>query len=72
VQLADLVISSTAAAIRGPSRKREKLRLARIAAEWIGSSDLERRFGASVYAPPEWLDAESIVRSRTEPAGVSA
>lgn len=72
VQLADLIISSTAAAIRGPSRKRQKLRLARIAAEWVCSSELDRRFGASVYAPPDWLDPVPIVRSRTEPAEVSA
>lgn len=60
VQLADLVISAVAAAIRGPSEKAGKRRLARTAAGWVRESrygnwkprlNLWRKFSASLFVP---------------------
>jgi hypothetical protein len=72
VQAADLVVSSVAAAIRGPSGKPAKYEIARIAARWVRAGeyghrgeglDLWRRFGASVFlpgAPKAWLDVAPL------------
>jgi len=66
VQLADLVVSSVGAALRGPSGKPGKRELARRAAGWVRDSggskgrrrlNLFRRFSASLFVPggePAW------------------
>lgn len=60
IQVADLVVSAVAAAIRGPSGQKAKRRIARTAAEWVRESRygnwtprlaLRRKFGASVFVP---------------------
>jgi hypothetical protein len=63
VQVADLVVPAVAAAIRGPSRKAGKQRIAKTAATWVEERrfppswdpppklDLWRKFGVSVFVP---------------------
>ena len=57
IQVADLVISSVAAAIRGPSTQPAKHQLARRAARWVRESEdphlgrLWQKFSSSVFVP---------------------